>query len=232
MLRTLLILTGCFALTGSTVAGVISRDWVTVGDGLLTYDTLSGLEWLDPPVTSQLGPNVYENTYAAIRPGGALEGFRIATREEFRGLAASAGVNITTSDYATNSEPALALRSLLIFPLYPPDSPDGLSLFYGGFLAGAVPGTVPPASPGELAPAQSRAIISVSRLGAPAAFVATNASSDLFNNREGVPVFLVRNVVPEPSAVALTVVCVAAAFAKKTRRALIPRLDQSTSRRG
>ena len=32
-------------------AAVLERDWLTPGDGLLTYDTVTGREWLDLPVT-------------------------------------------------------------------------------------------------------------------------------------------------------------------------------------
>ena len=30
---------------------LVERDWLSVGDGLITYDTETGIEWLDVPVT-------------------------------------------------------------------------------------------------------------------------------------------------------------------------------------
>ena len=64
-------------------ATFISRDWKTQDDNLLTYDDISGLEWLDISVTALLG---YGGTLAEMA-GDDLEGFRFASPEEFCDLA-------------------------------------------------------------------------------------------------------------------------------------------------
>jgi hypothetical protein len=70
-----------------------SRDYAVTGDGLLTYDTVSKLEWLDLTVTRNLtGNEVLSGT------GGWLtEGFRYPTADELTQLFIHAGLG-TTSD--------------------------------------------------------------------------------------------------------------------------------------
>ncbi len=119
MLRTLTILAGCFVLTGSMSAAVISRDWVTPGDGLLTYDTLSGLEWLDlsqtlmgdyPGVTFE---DRFQAVVAKTASGERFEGFRVATVAEAKQLILSSGINPTTNDFAINGGPVNSLIELI-----------------------------------------------------------------------------------------------------------------------
>lgn len=79
MLRSL-CLAGAVSLLGLAFASparalLIEHDLIASGDGLLTVDTLTGLEWLDLPVTLNVSLNDALATWS-------LEGFRQATRGE------------------------------------------------------------------------------------------------------------------------------------------------------
>jgi hypothetical protein len=112
-------------------AAVISRDWKTPGDGLLTYDDVNQREWLDLPTTllSQF-PGVgregkFQYVVAETGIGGLFAGFAVATRVDVSALAVSAGIDVTTlDDFNGNSGPATALAQLLGFTH--PSSPDAL----------------------------------------------------------------------------------------------------------
>ena len=56
-------------------ADLISVDWKTPGDGLITRDTNSGLEWLDLTVTVGRSAN---DIRSQILAGGEFEGWRFA----------------------------------------------------------------------------------------------------------------------------------------------------------
>jgi len=66
-------------------ATLITADYVMPGDGLLTFDTLSGLEWLDVTLT-------VNQTYDQVRLGPYYaDGFYHATKEELQTLFIHAG---------------------------------------------------------------------------------------------------------------------------------------------
>jgi hypothetical protein len=83
-------------------ADLVSVDYVNSGDGLLTRDTQSGLEWLDWPVTS--GLTVAEGV-------SAHAGFRSATSAEFNALLIHAGL-ANTSAYGQSTTAAQGFVSL------------------------------------------------------------------------------------------------------------------------
>lgn len=64
-------------------AAIISADWQTSGDGLITQDTTNGLEWLDLTVTAN---RIYNDVYAELAPGGEFDGWRYATTDELLGF--------------------------------------------------------------------------------------------------------------------------------------------------
>lgn len=117
----------CFAaalllIVSSPIAGgaVISRDWKTPGDELLTYDTVSGREWLDLPYTIEMFPVPlrdpeprFQAVTQAIQPGGLLEGFVLAESSDLIGLAESAGIDVSTHDRETNFANTVALINAL-----------------------------------------------------------------------------------------------------------------------
>ncbi len=87
---------GLFGLLSSSVAlaEITAKDLNVNGDGLLTVDSRTGLEWLDIPVTTRLS----YNDIMADKGGWLSKGFRYATGAELNGLFQSAGLE--TPDYA------------------------------------------------------------------------------------------------------------------------------------
>jgi hypothetical protein len=100
-------------------AAVISRDWKTPGDGLLTYDTVNKREWLGLSETqlSQFPgsnlPERYQSVVSELAAGGMFAGFSVAVRNDVIAFAESAGVDTTTDDFARNEAPVRELINLL-----------------------------------------------------------------------------------------------------------------------
>lgn len=67
----------------SANAAIISVDWQSAGDNLITQDTASGLEWLDLTVTAGMS---YNEVSAQLGTGGAFEGWGYATVAQVEGL--------------------------------------------------------------------------------------------------------------------------------------------------
>ena len=72
------------ALSSSVNAEIISVDWQTAGDNLITRDTVSGLEWLDISVTRGLS-DTYD-VAPGLEQGQQFEGWRYATAAELGGF--------------------------------------------------------------------------------------------------------------------------------------------------
>lgn len=89
-------------------AAVFERDWQTPGDGLLTFDDVNQREWLDLSETildQFLGATLedkYQSVVAETASGGMFEDFTVAKGNDAEALALSAGIDITTGDFATN----------------------------------------------------------------------------------------------------------------------------------
>jgi hypothetical protein len=66
------------------------RDFKTAGDGLLTFDSITGREWLDPVHTKYLDVN---ELYYALKDNGAYAGFTHATAKEIEELISHGGVD-------------------------------------------------------------------------------------------------------------------------------------------
>jgi len=80
----------CLALwAGAAGAALVERDWSVAGDGALTYDTATGLEWLDVTATAGLS---YNQVFAQLGPGGAYEGFSFASGQQATDLFAAVGL--------------------------------------------------------------------------------------------------------------------------------------------
>ena len=77
-----------------TQAAIISTDWQSVGDNLITRDTSSNLDWLDLTVTNNLE---YYDVYAQLSSGGMFEGWRFAYSHEVEALWSNLGVDLNTS---------------------------------------------------------------------------------------------------------------------------------------
>ncbi len=103
------------ALTAASAAGPVltEADWLAAGDGLLTTDAISGLQWLDWEYTINRS---YDDVSSQLGAGGEFEGFRYATYAEVFDLYDHAGVvsigEPSTHDTANN--PALLFLADLL----------------------------------------------------------------------------------------------------------------------
>jgi hypothetical protein len=79
------------ALSPAANALLISADWKTAGDGLITQDTASGLSWLDMTVTADKS---YNTVSSQLGVGGSYEGWRYANDDEVAALYTAAGVPV------------------------------------------------------------------------------------------------------------------------------------------
>ncbi len=101
-------------MSASALAEFKTIDFLNVGDGLITYDRVSGLYWLDLTYTST-GPNKdAQNSYLAIQQktqtaGHPLFGFRHATLHEVKDFYTNAGLSIR--DNKKYETPAFSARS-------------------------------------------------------------------------------------------------------------------------
>ena len=73
-------------------AEMVSRD-SSFGPDTITYDTETGLEWLDVTVST---PYSYDEILIELGPGGAFDGYRLATTDEILGFWQNAGINTGT----------------------------------------------------------------------------------------------------------------------------------------
>ena len=119
MNRWLLLAAALASLPVAAQGGVISRDWKTPGDGLLTYDDVNKREWLDlsQSLLSKFPGSTREERYlnvvSELSPGHLFDGFVVATRGDVIALAESGGVNTSIDDFATNIAPIETLIDLL-----------------------------------------------------------------------------------------------------------------------
>jgi hypothetical protein len=100
-------------------AAVISRDWKTPGDGLLTYDDANQREWLDlteSRLSMFQGATLeqrFQNAVSQLAPGNIFAGFAVATSRDLTTFANSAGIDASTSDFGENSAPISTLIALV-----------------------------------------------------------------------------------------------------------------------
>ena len=74
-----LIVAIALSLSCSAHAAVVSVDWKTAGDGLITRDTVTGLEWLDLTETNGM---TFDDVSTLLVGGGELSGWRYASTGE------------------------------------------------------------------------------------------------------------------------------------------------------
>lgn len=89
-MNSLEIITGLMLSCGIADAALLERDWMSNGDGLLTYDSGTGLEWLDLNSTYGVSHN---EMLTLLSPGQTYDGFRFATPDELITLLSHAGVS-------------------------------------------------------------------------------------------------------------------------------------------
>ena len=95
---------------GSVSAALISWDWKTPGDNLLTYDSATGLDWLDWTESTNRS---YNDVLTQLGPGGEFEGFRHASTDEVHTLFEHAGIPDIPGYTAANYTPVTELQALL-----------------------------------------------------------------------------------------------------------------------
>ena len=84
----------CLAVVSFNVsAAVVSADWLTtVGDNLITHDTVSKLDWLDLTETNGLSYNYVSGQFGV---GGQFDGWRYATNSEVVALWNNFGIDLS-----------------------------------------------------------------------------------------------------------------------------------------
>jgi hypothetical protein len=176
------------------LAAVISHDWKTPGDGLLTYDDVNQREWLDlsQSLLSAQFPGVdrnerYDYVIQQTNPSGIFAGFAVAKSLDVSLFAQSAGIDISTHSYPINANRTLALGELLSYTV---DS----TITGSKFAVGLLDEFGGPENPGQFG-----AKIGVS-FAVRAGLQFTNNDDLLFLPPPGVMLF--RNI-PEPTALVL-----------------------------
>lgn len=195
------------ALTGiaaSANASLVSVDRLTTGDGQITRDTATNLDWLDLSLT-------YNQTVASVLPklaaGQAYDGFHLALESEVHTLMTDGGLPISNSTTnlpasASQLSAASALTALL---------GDTLNPQYGEPYHG------------------SRGHLTYNGQDLVVGFYKTGSTTSLFNDHfSGYPtwlgagVWLVRsspvNAVPEPGSLSLIGLALAGMIAAKRRK--------------
>ena len=133
---TITILAGAaFLMSSLSNAGLIERDWQSAGDGLITYDESTGLEWLDITATQNRS---YNDISSKLGVGLEFAGWQYATGNQYHTLWADTAYNTTnlnlqwyaTSNYTPQEKSDLLLRAATILEL------TGLS--YDSTLSGCV----------------------------------------------------------------------------------------------
>lgn len=75
-------------------AALVEQDWKISGDKLITYDTATGLEWLD---LTQSVNRTYNDVASQFSLAGDYQGFRFATYTEVTGIVHGLGITISGS---------------------------------------------------------------------------------------------------------------------------------------
>ena len=107
------ILAAVVLCTTSAVAdaALVVSDWQAAGDGAITFDTATGLQWLD--LDASFNRSVTDVT-AQLGAGGDFEGFRYASEMEVRTLFVDAGIpDLSGSWNSLNYLPVQNLQTLI-----------------------------------------------------------------------------------------------------------------------
>ena len=75
-------------------SSLVSEDWKTTGDNLITLDTITGLEWLDLTETRNISRDYVLTQFGS---GGEFAGYRYATSAEVVDLWSNFGINLNAS---------------------------------------------------------------------------------------------------------------------------------------
>ncbi|MEM8943829.1 MAG: hypothetical protein AAGD11_01495, partial [Planctomycetota bacterium] len=200
-------------LCASVGANVSERDWLSPGDGLLTFDDVNNREWLDLSQTildqfpgSTLEENL-QSVLAETMQGGLFEGFSFATPDDTVALAVSAGIDISIGSPLINFGPTSKIVELLS-PTVVSDPQDVTAL-------GVVDAFDVPA--GQTLATRVTAIFEVdgSAMRGRAGFSLGPVAEAV--NTSNSAVMLYREAVPEPTTVALSIAAAVAMICRRPR---------------
>ena len=108
-------------------ADIVSADWKTAGDNLITHDTVSELYWLDLTKTNNLS---YDYVSRQLDSGGDFEGWRYATNAEVVTLWNNFGIDLSASapaDAVTGyNDPLITSTAPILGDVYGEFSPSGV----------------------------------------------------------------------------------------------------------
>jgi hypothetical protein len=95
--------------SSSVQAALISADWQTSGDNLITKDTVSHLSWLDLTETNNLS---YNHVSGQLAAGGQFDGWRYASDAEVINLFINVGIDLSAG------APTSIVSAVLTAPLH------------------------------------------------------------------------------------------------------------------
>jgi hypothetical protein len=87
-IKLITLATTALVLSTGVNAAIISADWHTAGDNLITQDTVSGLSWLDLTETTNIS---YNQMLLQVGVGGQFEGWTVASYSDAEELFDNAG---------------------------------------------------------------------------------------------------------------------------------------------
>lgn len=197
-------------LCDAAIGGVISRDWKSPGDGLLTYDDVSHREWLDlaqsrlSSFPGDTGAARYQSVLASLQPGGTLHGFTAANSSDLRALAQSAGIDVMSLEFG--NEPATTRLIELVGPTA--SVPSSASKFVVGVLQ----------ADGLLQATNSRfgqlLVAPIAGMFGSAGLLTADAIEPF--QLAGLGVWLYRDQIPEPNSMVIVLTCTSLLFRRRT----------------
>lgn len=98
-MKRILMLMALLGFANPANAAMISSDWMTANDGLITTDSISGMEWLD---WSHTASRSYDDISSKFGFGMEFHGFRYATQMELTELYTNVGFTFPTNVGSSN----------------------------------------------------------------------------------------------------------------------------------
>lgn len=213
VMRTLILLLLVFIGAGGQAhAAVFASDYLAPGDGLLTFDAVNSLEYLDLSESSlanfpgELVEDRYQAVLAETARGGQYDGFRVASVAQAEALILSAGITPggqNLDNFIANGAAAERLVDLL----------TPTRVFAGGVdrrSVGLLNSVTPNVPPDENISRDSLYVLFEPNMGVSGragGFIGLDylIETQTFPNPDNIVygVLLVRNAIPEPTALAI-----------------------------
>jgi hypothetical protein len=124
-----------------THAELVETDWKTAGDGLVTVDTVSGLEWLDLTASVNYDYNYVLGSFSS--PFGTFnDGWRYASSAEVDTFFRNAGVfGYVDAPYIDNTDPTFVTNANILLDLIGITYTDANTIRAEGYTKDAAPQT-------------------------------------------------------------------------------------------